>query len=86
MSENKKYIDGSLKTVILECLINIVRYSYGEPIPYRFSNDAYVAKLLLPLRSVVDNVHNISFYHEPAKKFTGNKDPYNKLKFINIIN
>nr|BAM19002.1 fau protein [Papilio polytes] len=52
-------------------LDTIYSYSYGEPIPYRFSNDAYVAKLLLPLRSVADTIHNISFYNEPAKKFTG---------------
>ncbi|CAH2265190.1 jg16845 [Pararge aegeria aegeria] len=52
-------------------LDTIYSYSYGEPVPYRFSNDAYVAKLLLPLRSVTDSIHNISFYSEPAKKFTG---------------
>lgn len=47
------------------------RYSYGEPVPYRFSNDAYIAKLVVPLRNVAGNIHNISFYNEPAKKFTG---------------
>lgn len=48
------------------------RYSYGEPIPYRFSNDAYIEKLLFPLnRNVVGNINAISFYNEPAKKFTG---------------
>lgn len=39
--------------------------------PYRFSNDAYIAKLVLPLRSVGNDIHNISYYSEPAKKFTG---------------
>ncbi|CAK1549525.1 unnamed protein product [Leptosia nina] len=52
-------------------LETIYSYSYGEPVPYRFSNDAYIAKLLLPLRNVSENIHNISFYNEPAKKFTG---------------
>ncbi|CAG9120328.1 unnamed protein product [Plutella xylostella] len=56
-------------------LDTIYNYNYGEPVPYRFSNDAYVARLLLPLRSahsvVNHNVKNISFYHEPAKRFTG---------------
>lgn len=48
------------------------RYSYGEPIPYRFSNDAYIEKLLFPLnRNVVGNIGAISYYNEPAKKFTG---------------
>lgn len=51
--------------------IYVCRYGYGEPIPYRFSNDAYVARLLVPLRSVGDHIKNISFYNEPAKKFTG---------------
>lgn len=45
--------------------------SYPLAYPYRFSNDAYLAKLVLPLRSVADNIHSISFYSEPAKKFTG---------------
>lgn len=49
------------------------RYSYGEPVPYRFSNDAYVAKLLLPLRSVADHIRQMSFYTGPAReRFTGN--------------
>ncbi|CAG4931001.1 unnamed protein product [Parnassius apollo] len=52
-------------------LDTIHSYSYGEPMPYRFSNDAYIAKLLIPLRSVNDHIHSISFYNEPAKKFTG---------------
>ncbi|KAI8425380.1 hypothetical protein MSG28_007139 [Choristoneura fumiferana] len=52
-------------------LAKISKYGYGEPIPYRFSNDAYVARLLVPLRSVGDHIKNISFYNEPAKKFTG---------------
>lgn len=47
------------------------RYSYGEPVPYRFSNEAYLAKLIVPLRSVADHIRNISYYNEPAKKFTG---------------
>ncbi|KAH9628271.1 hypothetical protein HF086_017346 [Spodoptera exigua] len=49
----------------------IYRYSYGEPIPYRFSNEAYLAKLVVPLRSVADHIRNMSYYSEPAKKFTG---------------
>lgn len=57
--------------LVLSYFRNACRYSYGEPVPYRFSNDAYVAKLLLPLRSVADNIQHISFYTEPAKKFTG---------------
>lgn len=57
-----------------DCLCHVYRYSYGEPIPYRFSNDAYVARLLVPLRNVADHIHNISYYHEPAKKFTGKID------------
>lgn len=52
-------------------LDTIYSYSYGEPIPYRFSNEAYLAKLVVPLRSVADHIRNISYYSEPAKKFTG---------------
>lgn len=51
-------------------------YSYGEPVPYRFSNDAYVAKLMVPLRTVADTIKSMSFYSEPAKKFTGNMTPH----------
>lgn len=54
--------------IIFQC---IDRYSYGEPTSFRFSNDAYIAKLLLPLRSVGEKIRSMSFYPEPAKKFTG---------------
>lgn len=56
----------------MTAIITSDRYSYGEPLPYRFSNDAYIENLLYPLhRNVVGNINAISFYNEPAKKFTG---------------
>lgn len=47
------------------------RYGYGAPVPFRFSNEAYVAKLLFPVRSVADTIKGMSFYSAPARKFTG---------------
>ncbi|XP_063367249.1 uncharacterized protein LOC134655719 [Cydia amplana] len=48
-------------------------YSYGEPVPYRYSSDAYLAGLPLSVRSVVHHINNIAFYkyQEPTKRFTG---------------
>ncbi|GBP51047.1 hypothetical protein EVAR_87624_1 [Eumeta japonica] len=60
-----------IQSPLYEFVTGYANYTYGEPIPYRFSSDAYVAKLLVPLRNVAQHIHNISFYPEPAKKFTG---------------
>lgn len=60
----------SSKTRCLWLVFYVDRYSYGEPIPYRFSNDAYIAKLLVPLHSVADTIRSLAFYTEP-KRFTG---------------
>lgn len=67
---------AKLRLFFFSCFIN--RYSYGEPIPYRFSNEAYLAKLVLPIRSVADHIRHISYYNKPAEKFTGenNKSTY----------
>ncbi|XP_044730537.1 uncharacterized abhydrolase domain-containing protein DDB_G0269086 isoform X5 [Chrysoperla carnea] len=51
--------------------VRVLPYSSRYTSPIRISPESYIQSLVTPVRRVADNILNISYYSEPAKRFLG---------------